>query len=131
MFEYCVRELHMSEAEAFVRIRAARLSRSFPVVLGMVERGELDLSALKLLAPILNRENSAELLAQARFKSKREVEHMLADRLAAPAVPSVIRKLPVSAKERTVSSRECVSSVPLALDLQRVEEGRRERDSRA
>jgi hypothetical protein len=43
MFVYCVEALHMSEAEAGLRIRAARLARDYPVVLGMVERGELHL----------------------------------------------------------------------------------------
>ena len=33
MFEYAVKALHMSESEAYTRIRAARLSREFPVVL--------------------------------------------------------------------------------------------------
>jgi hypothetical protein len=36
MFEYCVRALHLSEAEAYLRIRAARLGRQFPRVLRMM-----------------------------------------------------------------------------------------------
>ena len=55
MFDYCVQALHMSEAEAYLRIRAARLSREFPRVLAMLQAGELHLSALKLLAPVLTR----------------------------------------------------------------------------
>ena len=30
MFTYCVEELHMSEAQAYLRIQAARLGRQFP-----------------------------------------------------------------------------------------------------
>jgi hypothetical protein len=44
MFDYCVRALHMSEAESCLRIRAARLSRQFPRVLHMLQAGELHLS---------------------------------------------------------------------------------------
>jgi hypothetical protein len=94
MFEYAVEALHMSESEAYTRIRAARLSREFPVVLGMLARGELHLSAVKLLAPVLTADNCKELLEAARLKSKRQVEVALAQRFPREDVPSVIRKLP-------------------------------------
>jgi hypothetical protein len=32
MFAYCVDELHMSEAQAYLRIQAARLARQFPLI---------------------------------------------------------------------------------------------------
>ena len=59
-------------AEAYLRIRAARLGREFPRVLLMLEAGELHLSAIKHLAPVLTQDNGNELLETARFKSKRE-----------------------------------------------------------
>lgn len=43
MYDYAVRKLHMSEGEAAVRIRVARLGREFPVALEMLGRGELHL----------------------------------------------------------------------------------------
>jgi hypothetical protein len=64
MFDYAVNGLHLSESEAFVRIGAARLGRKFPIVLQMLARGELHLSAIKLLAPVLTtttRESVLEL----------------------------------------------------------------------
>ena len=94
MFDYCVQALHMSEAEAYLRIRAARLSREFPRVLDMLAAGELHLSALKLLAPALTPHNADELLEASRFKSKRDLEVLLAARLEKPDVPSTLRKLP-------------------------------------
>jgi 5-methylcytosine-specific restriction endonuclease McrA len=94
MFDYCVQALHLSEAEAYLRIRAARLSRQFPRVLQMMAQGELHLSAIKLLAPVLSDANCEELLAQARHKSKRELELLLAQRFEKPDVPSLIRRLP-------------------------------------
>ena len=113
MFEYAVEALHMSESEAYTRIRAARLSREFPVVLGMLARGELHLSAVKLLAPVLTADNCEELLQAARFKSKRQVEIVLAQRFPKADVPSVIRKLP--AKPSTAVLPAAVSgALPLA-----------------
>ena len=94
MFEYCVKALHLSEAEAYLRIGAARVGRKFPRVLQMFAAGELHLSALKLLAPVLDEANCEQLLTAARFKSKREVEQLLAHHRAQPDVPSAIRKLP-------------------------------------
>ena len=89
MFDYCVQALHMSEAEAYLRIRAARLSREFPRVLDMLQAGELHLSALKLLAPVLIPHNAHELLEAARFKSKRDLELLLAARFEKPDVPAL------------------------------------------
>jgi 5-methylcytosine-specific restriction endonuclease McrA len=107
MFEYAVETLHMSESEAYTRIRAARLCREFPVVLRMLARGELHLSAVKLLAPVLTADNCDELLRAARFKSKRQVELVLAQRFPKPDVRSEIRKLP--AKPSTAVPAAAVS----------------------
>ncbi|HET6336811.1 MAG TPA: hypothetical protein VFG30_26485 [Polyangiales bacterium] len=93
MFDYAVQALHMSDAEAWLRIRAARLGREFPTALTMVARGELNMTALKLLAPVLTASN-IELLEQARFKSKLELQMLIAAHFPQPDVPSAIRKLP-------------------------------------
>lgn len=99
LFEYCVKALHMSEAQAALRIRAARLSRQFPAVLEMVERGTLHLSALRVLAPALTQDNHARLLRAATHKTKRQVEELVADLCPEPDAPERIRKLP-SARPR-------------------------------
>ncbi len=44
LFKYCVERLGFSEAAAYKRITAARLSRSFPAVLDCVARGDLHLT---------------------------------------------------------------------------------------
>jgi hypothetical protein len=46
MFDFCLRQLGLSESEAYHRIAAARVARQFPVVFGMIDRGEIHLSAL-------------------------------------------------------------------------------------
>ena len=39
MFVYCTERLHLSEAEAYLRIRVARASRKHPALLPMLEDG--------------------------------------------------------------------------------------------
>ena len=94
MFKYCTDILHMSEGQSYKRIRAARLARKFPDVLPMVQSGQVHLCALGLLAPHLTEENSEELLQQARHKTRRQVEKLVARRFPSPSVPDSVRKLP-------------------------------------
>jgi hypothetical protein len=96
MFEYAVEALHMSPDEAYVRLRAAKVAREFPLVLQLLEINELHLSAIKLLAPHLTQANHLEMLARARGKSKRAVELIVAELSPKPDVPSVLRKSPDS-----------------------------------
>ena len=93
MFEYATRKLGMSEAEAALRLRAAKLARSFPVALEMLARSELNLTTLSLLAPVLTAD-TLELLEQARFKSKQQVLELLVQHTPKPDVPDSIRRLP-------------------------------------
>ena len=41
MFAYCTKALHLSEAEAYLRIAAARASREHPIILAMLGDGRL------------------------------------------------------------------------------------------
>ena len=94
MFAYAVEELHMSEAEAYLRIQAARLGRQYPIIIRMLAAGELHLTAIKLLGPHLTPGNHVQVLERARFKGKREIELIVAELAPKPDVPSVVRKLP-------------------------------------
>ncbi|HEY7516203.1 MAG TPA: hypothetical protein VIC87_17060, partial [Vicinamibacteria bacterium] len=94
MHAYCTDVLHLSDAEAFLRIHAARAARAYPAILEMLADGRLHLSAIALLAPHLTRENHAVLLARATHKTKREVEEILAELVPRPDAPSLVRKLP-------------------------------------
>jgi hypothetical protein len=94
MFVYCVEELHMSEAQAYLRIQAARLGRRFPAVLQRLAQGSVHLTALKLLGPHLTADNHLELLERSSGKGKREVELLVAAIAPKPDVPSRMRKLP-------------------------------------
>jgi hypothetical protein len=94
LFVYCTRVLYLSEHAAYGRIEAARVARRFPVVLEMLERGDVTLTAVSLLAPHLTPANHLELLARARHRSKRDVEEMVAELRPRPDVPAGVRKLP-------------------------------------
>ena len=93
MFDYATRKLGMSEAEAALRLRAAKLGRAFPVALEMLGRSELNLTTLSLLAPLLTTD-TLHLLHEARFKSKQRVLELIAKHAAKPDVPDSIRRIP-------------------------------------
>src|SRR3954466_11640517 len=78
LFVYCTRVLHLSEHAAYGRIEAARAARRFPAILELLAEGALTLTAVTLLAPHLTSDNAADVLAAARFKTKREVEEIVA-----------------------------------------------------
>jgi hypothetical protein len=94
MFAYCTQRLHLSDAEAYLRIAAARASREHPVLLEMLADGRLHLTAVAKLAPHLTPENRESLLARATHKSKREIEELIAELAPRPDVPEVVGKLP-------------------------------------
>ena len=93
MFVYAVHALHMSEPEAGLRIGVARVCSKFPRALELLASGELHMSALKVLAPVLTPENQG-LLEQARFKSKQEVLQLRARHFPQADEPTSIRRLP-------------------------------------
>jgi 5-methylcytosine-specific restriction endonuclease McrA len=94
LFRYAVCVLRMSEAQAYLRIGAARVARLYPAVLEMLLEGALNLSTVKLLAPQLTAENHGTLLERARDKTKREVELLTAEIAPKPDVQTRIRKMP-------------------------------------
>jgi hypothetical protein len=97
MHAYATERLHLSEAEAYLRITIARLSRRIPAVLGMLADGRLHLSGLAKLAPHLTGPDAEDLLARAVFRSKREIQVLIAEVAPQPDAPSSIRRLPVGA----------------------------------
>jgi hypothetical protein len=94
LFAYCRDVLALTEQESFNRIAAARAARRFPVILALLETGELNLTAVRLLAPHLTAENHREVLESARGKNKLQVEEIAARLWPRPDVASSVRKLP-------------------------------------
>jgi len=85
----------MSDSEAGLRLHAARFARKFPASLEMLSRGELHLTAMKLLAPVLTPEN-AELMNMACLKTKQEIQLLIAKHCPQPDVPDAVRRLPTA-----------------------------------
>ena len=94
MFVYCVEVLHISEAEAYLRIAVARTARRFPVILQMLGEGRLHLSGIALLSSHLREDNCAQVLAKAAYRTKREIEELVTELAPKPDAPTTIRKLP-------------------------------------
>ena len=94
MFAYCTERLHLSDAEAYLRIAAARASREHPVLLEMLADGRLHLTAIAKLAPHLTPANREALLQRATHQSKRQIEELVAGLTPRPDVPALMRKLP-------------------------------------
>ena len=94
MFDLCVSRYHMSESTAGKRIGAARTARRFPVLFEMVAAGEIHLSGIHCLKAHLAPDNHAHVLAQAKHKTIREIEELVARLAPRPDVPSTLRKLP-------------------------------------
>lgn len=86
----------MSEDEAQRRCRAARLCRQFPVLLEMLAEASIHLTGILLLGPHLTDENHPELLERARYRTKREVEKLVADLAPRADVPARIEPLHVA-----------------------------------
>ena len=103
LFTYCTGALRLSEHAAYGRIEAARAARRFPIVLDLLQRGELTLTAIGLLRPHLTPDNHREVLERARHQTKREIELIVAELRPRPDVPSTVRRLPQPA----IAPAEC------------------------
>lgn len=101
LYAYCVYELRFSEDEAQRRSQAARTARRFPILFEMLAEGAIHMTGLLLLAPHLAAENRSELLARARFRTKREIERLVAEVAPRADVPARIEPLGPSSKTIT------------------------------
>ena len=94
LFTYCTEVLRLSESAAYHRIEAARAIRVFPLIVEWLRDGSLTLTNVALLRSHLTLRNHAQLLGEARNKSKREVERQIALLAPKPEVAALVRRLP-------------------------------------
>jgi hypothetical protein len=104
MFAYCTQLLHLSEAEAYLRITVARAAREHPMLLAMLRDGRLYLSGIVKLVPLLTRDNCDALLARATHRSKREILELVAELAPRADVRAVMRKLPERRPSRVLAT---------------------------
>jgi hypothetical protein len=93
LYAYCIYELRFSEDEAFRRVTAARLVRRFPALLDAVASGELHLTGLLMLRPLLTADNLVEVLARAKHRTKKELARLVRILDPLPQVPARIEAL--------------------------------------
>ena len=74
MCTYCRDVLGYSEDAAWNRAASANVVRRFPIVLGWLADGTLNITTVRMLRPVLTAENPLAVLAEARRRSKTEVE---------------------------------------------------------
>lgn len=79
LFDYCTNALGYSSSAAWRRIQTARCVARFPVVYGMLDRNEVNLSTVSQVSRVLDESNSDDLLLRIRDKSQREVDVILAE----------------------------------------------------
>lgn len=94
LFEFCLKELRMSEGEAYRRINATKLVRRFPRLLGYIGRGDIHLTALVQLRDHFTEANVDELVALAKGKNKMKLAELVARLAPRPDVPAKLRKVP-------------------------------------
>ena len=63
LFEYCLKQLGLSENQAFYRIVAARAGRRFPIIFELLAHSEIHLTTIALIGKHLTEENHRELLS--------------------------------------------------------------------
>ena len=93
LYTYCIYELRFSEDAAARRSAAARLVKEFPALFDAIADGELHLTGLLMVGPHLTLENHAEVLARAKFRTKKELAKLVRDLNPLPGVPDCIEAL--------------------------------------
>ena len=74
LFDFLRRELGLSKASAFFRMRAAGLIQRFPEVVEPLRDGRLCLTSVAELAKVLTEDNKGEVLPRFFLLSKREAK---------------------------------------------------------
>jgi len=115
LFNYCTRALHLSEHAAYNRIEAARAARRFPAVLAALERGDVHLTAVRLLSPVFSDENHIDLLAAAKHKSRREIEELVARLRPQPDARAGVRRLPSARRGAAVEPQTSAPAATAAM----------------
>lgn len=111
-YSYCVRCLGYDESGAYRRIQAARVCRRYPHILDFIASGELSLTSLLLLSPVLTDSNQEALVDQARGKSKRELEAHLAALDPRPSTPDAFRRIPAPPLWGSASAPQAAPAAP-------------------
>jgi 5-methylcytosine-specific restriction endonuclease McrA len=112
MYAWCVGELGLCEQAAFKRIHAARAARRFPAIFTAIADGRLNLSAVTLLGPYLTDETVEDLLGAAAYRSKAEIERLVASRFPRREVPTPVTAIDDSPSRVVLDEQLSPGKVP-------------------
>jgi hypothetical protein len=115
--KYCEERLGYAEDAAFKRARVAKLSLQFSRALEELRSGAIHLTGLVPLAPHLTPDNADSLLNEARGKSRRALELVLARRFPRPDVPATVEPLGASPAGAASAAHANSSSGPSRQNL--------------
>ncbi len=93
LWDYLQQVLHLREGAAWRRLAAMRVLRSFPRMEAPLRDGRLCLTTLALLGQVLTDENAEDLLRRAAYRSKAEVDSLVASLRPRPAPADGVRRL--------------------------------------
>jgi hypothetical protein len=88
LYRYCIDRLGYGEDAALKRHRVAKVAVRLPQVLDELRAGTMHLTTVFLLSRHLTEDNAAALLGEARGKSRRQIEELIARWFPRPDVPS-------------------------------------------
>ena len=112
LWTYCLEVLHLREGSAGRRINAMRVLRRFPRLAEALRDGRLCLTTLALLGQVLTEENAEDLLARAAFRTRAEVDHLVASLRPRPVPREGIRQLAAPAGTKGPAVAGGVSGLP-------------------
>jgi hypothetical protein len=78
LYMWCTDVIGLAEGAAYKRIEVARAARRVPGLADALDDGSLTLSSARVLAPHVTPENWTEVIDQAKHKSRRDVERLVA-----------------------------------------------------
>jgi hypothetical protein len=94
LWDFCLKALHLREGAAGRRIGAMRVLRRHPRLEPALRSGKLCLSTAALLGSVLTDENLDELVERAAFRTKTDVDHLVASIQPRVGPANGVRKLP-------------------------------------
>src|SRR5215813_4271881 len=113
LWDFCRRELGLSEKATYYRIAAARALQNDSALAEQIRDGRLCITTLAMLSKVITQENAQTLVAEAEGKTKREVEHLVARLDPKPVPKDVVREVTVT------SPRESRTEVLTEKELRR------------
>lgn len=113
LFSYCVKSLGYDENTAYRLITAGRVIKHYPGACALVASGDLTLTAILVLSPVLTDENSERLLSEVKGKSRRELETIVAGIAPQPSRPDFVQPYQI-APEAWMKSADAAPGCKLA-----------------